>query len=593
MSTRNGTVRVCAAFCRDEHGGLAMITGLLVVPIFLMAGIALDYTRALSVRQQLQNAADAAALAAKGDPENAAAAAEQAAQAYANANIGPLNGATLAPASVVPTSDGYEVTLTASMPTSLSRAVGFETWDVQAVSESVRASNPLEIALVLDNTGSMAGHMDELKSGARDLVNAVFGSQSSSSRIKFAVVPYVGTVNIGNGATQRAWMDTNADAQWHGHGLEYWNIGYQPGCALGGGGGPIDPGIGEQGFLYDMAKRFAGLVQDLLGIGTARAASAADVPSPYIFTPDCWASNPAKLNMFDYFDRIPNTAWKGCVMARPDTRDLDVSDEAPNPGDPDTLFVPWFWPDTLDASAIAASGYGVDTKNDYLPDRLDLRDAMFPVFNDAWVGWGHWNMLKYNGTFASIDETGPDTLGPNKACPDPILPLSNTKSTVIDKIDSLSHWNGSGTNTAEGIAWGMRVLTPGAPFTQGSTDPKARRVLVLMTDGVNNIDPSSDTSLNSEWSTYGNLGQGRVLPPTYDGFRSHANTRMQRACEIAKSKNIDIYTVAFNVSDEATLALLRDCASQPPYAYSASTAQEMVEAFGAIGRSLTELRLSR
>ena len=592
---RPAFVRVLGRLCSDEAGGVAIIFGLMILPMFMLGSFALDYSRGMSVQQQLQGAADAAALAAKGSGADARAAAQAAAEAYAKTNVAKLNGATLRPVSVTDTADGVRVELAADLPTSVSNAFGIASLEIKAASESVSATGDMELALVLDNTGSMNGFMDELKQAAKDLVTAAFDASKTPGKVKVAVVPYVGTVNIGNGPQQMAWMDVNADNSWHGSGIEGISFGYEPGCVYApGGGGPVDPGAGTHGFLENAARKFASAAGAVLGITPARAASASDVPAPYVFWPDCWAANPFKLNMFDTFASIPNTSWKGCVMARTEWGDRDVSDEAPNPSEPDTLFVPWLWPDTIDASAIVASGDpALETVNDYLPDRLDLRDAQFPKFNDPWIGWAHWNWLKYRNVAATIDEDGPDTLGPNKACPDPLLPLTAVKALVENKIDDLTHWNGSGTNTAEGVAWGMRVLTPGAPFTEGSSDPATKKVMVLMTDGVNNIDPTNDSSILSHWSTFGYLGGGRVQPMSYDGFRQYANARMQKACQFAKEANIDIYTVAFNVTDEATLGLLRDCATKPPYAYSATTATELVEAFRDIGKSLTELRLSK
>lgn len=580
---------------REQTGSVGLLFALLAIPLTLFGGLAIDYTRGMSVKHQLQVAADAAALAAKGTGDNAEQAAREAAEAYVHANATRLNGATLGTVVVVNTGEGIRVDLTASMPTMIAGVVGYERFDVNVTSESTRATGDIEIALVLDNTGSMAGSMDDLKTGAKDLVAAIYGNASATSnKIKFAVVPYVGAVNIGNGVRQMDWMDVSADNPWHGHGIEGQSFGYEPGCTYTpGGGGSIDPGSGTHGWLEDAARKFASLAGGLIGIRPALAASASDVPSPYVFWPDCWAANPFKVNLFDYFARIPNAPWKGCVMARTEWSDYDVSDTPPDTSDPSSLFVPWFWPDTIDASAIAANDPTLDVVNDYLPDRLDLRDAQFPKFTDAWMGWGHQNFIKYRNVAGTIDETGPDTLGPNKACPDPIQPLVSNRATVEAKIDNLTHWNGSGTNTAEGMAWGMRVLTPAEPFDEGSADPATQKVLVLMTDGVNNIDPTNDSSLLSHYSTYGYLAHGRVQPMSYDGFRTYTNQRMQKACEFAKAENIQIYTVAFNVTDEATLTLLRDCATKPPYAYSASTASELVDAFRSIGTSLTELRLSR
>ncbi|MCB1520296.1 MAG: VWA domain-containing protein [Hyphomicrobiaceae bacterium] len=570
------------------------MTGLLVVPLFLVAGLAVDYTRAISVRQHLQAAADAAALAAKGSPDDASAAALSAANAYATANTSKLNGAVLGEVIVAPTSGGFEVSLTATLPTTLARAVGIDDWDVSTTSESVRASDNIEIALVLDNTGSMVNDMDDLRLGATDLVDAVFGGKTISDKVKIAIVPYVGAVNVGNGPHITPYMDLTGQNNWNGHGLSYRSFGYEPGCVFTPWGGPaIDPGFGQHGSLETDAGSFASLLQSIIGIAPASAATAADVPSPHVFGPDCWINNP-KINFFDLFQQMSNTTWKGCVMAREDWNDRDVSDEIPNPADPNSLFVPWFWPDTIDPDAVANSGDpSTESRNDYVRDRLDLRDAVAPKFNDAWVGWTHWDVLKYNNAVATIDESGPDTTGPNKSCPDPVLPLTNVKSAVTDKISQLTHWNDSGTNIAEGISWGMRVLTPAPPFTEGSADQKTKKVMVVMTDGINNVDPTNDTSILSDWSAWGYLANGRVTPPTYDGFRAYVNQRMVRACEIAKSKNIEIYTVTFGAADATTRQLLQDCASRPPYAYSASSAQDMVAAFRSIGQSLTELRLSK
>jgi len=274
-------------------------------------------------------------------------------------------------------------------------------------------------------------------------------------------------------------------------------------------------------------------------------------------------------------------------MAR--TEPYDVDDTPPSIGDANTLFVPWFWPDQPDAASLVTQGLPFLSPNDYLPDRLDLTPAKF---RDYWYGFGHWTILKYNNANAVIDESGPDTLGPNKACPDPILPLSNTKSDVLAAIDQMTHWNGSGTNTAEGLAWGWRVLSPEPPFTEGAPYGKIRKILVLMTDGVNNIDVSPDPETYSDFSAYGYLRSGRLPVQTFDAARDHMDQRMELVCQNAKAKGVIIYTVAFGVSDATTLAKLEACATKPPYFYEAGTANELIGAFNSIGQSLTELRLA-
>ena len=593
--------RPVSRFARDERGNVAVLFGFAVVAVFGIGGMALDYGRASAVRADLQSAADSAVLAAKGNGPDEAAVVRARAEAFVAANAQRLHGVTLSDVEASPTSDGYRVRLAADVPTTIARVLGVETIPVTVTSEARSATEDLEIALVLDNTGSMSGFMDDLKDGARDLVNQVFANAGASSAVRMAVVPYAGGVNIGNGARQMAWMDVNGDAQHHGGSYEWFYFGYEPGCSYTPGSPPPSPGSGTYGWLADPIGKLAGLARELLGIAPAAAAVAGDVPAPFNFADPCWIAAPSKVNHFDLFAMIPNAPWKGCVEARAEP--YDVTDEPPSAGDPDTLFVPWFWKDEPDNATLAAQGVTWTSSNDYLPDRLDLRDNLpdhngnVPGrFTDPWVGWGFNNVLKYTGADGiGIDESGPDTKGPNKACPDPILPLSADRDEVVATIDSLSHWNGSGTNTAEGVAWGWRVLSPSEPFDEGAAYGEARKVMVLMTDGVNNVDPAPHDSM-SDYSAYGFLqqwGASRVAEQTYEGFKEHADQRMSEVCTNAKAAGVTIYTVAFNVSNQTTLDLLSNCASQPPYAYTADTADELIEAFRLIAGSLSELRLSR
>ncbi|PPD29663.1 MAG: hypothetical protein CTY20_05640 [Hyphomicrobium sp.] len=584
-----GATVVLSRFSRCGRGGMSILFAILLVPLFGAIGVAVDFGRGIAVRSSLQLAVDNAVLASRSGGEKNEDAIKARTEAFFQQNLRSLHGATIEDIKVSLDSNNVELRVKAQLPASFSVVLGKEFFEINVKSKAGAAAEDVEIALVLDNTGSMRNYMDDLKKGANDLVEAVYKGSSSKSKLKMAVVPYVGAVNIGNGRTQMAWMDVNGDSAWHGRYLEDYWFGYQSGCntGSGGGGGGSGPGTGTTGSLMERVPTFASIGRWILGIGTANAASAADVPSPFHFIDPCWIANPNKINMFDLFARVPNASWKGCVMAR--AGDHDVLDTPPSAGDVNTLFVPWFWPDQPDAAEIAADGWNFLSANDYLADRPDL---VPPAFDDSWNGWMHWSILKYNNSNAVIDEVGPDTTGPNKSCPDPILPLTDVKSDVLQAIDRMVHWNGSGTNVAEGLAWGWRVLSPEPPFTEGAQYGKIRKVLVLMTDGVNNIDPTPDGAIHSDYSAYGYLFAGIVPTPTFDGFKQHADNRMELVCNNAKNAGITIYTVAFGIVDGPTLAKLEACASKPPYAYAPGTETELIEAFNAIGASLTELRLT-
>lgn len=582
-------------FFNDRSGQVVILFGLMLIPIVGAAALAVDYSRGLAVRDQIQSAADAAALAAKNDPALSPAEAKEKAESYFAENAKKLYGGELKDLHVTVTKEEVEVTAKVRLDTTLGALLGESYQDIVVRSKAVASTDDLELALVLDNTGSMQADMDDLRTGAKDLVATLFDSAGSSAKMKMSVVPYVGGVNIGNDPAHMAWMDVTAESRHHGEPLEWKYIGYEPGCVYApGGGGGTDPGPGVHGSLWEKLPAFASMVGELFGFSKAQAATAADVPSPYNFSPDCWIASPSELNNFDLFAQIPNTEWKGCVEARAEP--FDVSDDPPDAGDPNTLFVPWFWPDEVDNAALAAAGYSLTMANDYLPDRLDLRDAAAPKFSDAWVGWGQANVFKYNGSNGVIDEVGPDTSGPNRSCPDPILPLTDKRGDIEAKIDGLMHWNGSGTNIAEGLVWGWRVLSPSVPFDEGADYGKATKVIVLMTDGVNNVDPNPEFDYLSEYSAYGYLqqwGTNRIAAKTYAGFRSYADERLAQTCSNAKAAGIQIYTVAFGITDAATLQLLEDCATAPPYAYTASTSSDLIAAFQKVAQKLSKLRLAK
>jgi Flp pilus assembly protein TadG len=572
--------RACAS------GNIAILFGVMLIPVLGAAGVAIDYGRALSVQTVLQSSVDAAVLASRSGGSLEEDAIEAKAAAYFAANAQKLRGAIIKDIDVVLNDNVISMEVKAELPVSIASILGKDHFDIRVKSKAAAKAEDIEIALVLDNTGSMRDYMDDLKKGAKDLVEAVYMGASTSSKLKIAVVPYVGGVNIGNGNTQMAWMDIAGESDRNGIGLSWNSFGYEPGCYTGpGGGAGPGPGTGTTGSLFDLLPTFADAAKALLGISSAHAASAADVPAPFVFLSPCWIGNP-KVNAFGLLGKIPNASWKGCVLARPEPYDVD--DTPPNPGVPNTMFAPWFWPDENDQARVNAEGYSFQSHNDYL---LDGQSLTPPTFQDTWIGWSHWSILKYNNVNATIDEVGPDTLGPNKSCPDPILPLTTTKSDVIAAIDRMVHWNGSGTNVAEGLAWGWRVLSPEAPFTEGAPYGKMRKVIVLMTDGVNNIDPTDDGAIYSDYSAYGRIYDGVIQPPTFNQFKKHVDDRLVQVCQNAKNEGITIYTVAFGIVDQPTLGKLEQCATKPPYAYAPGTEQQLIDAFNSIGSSLSELHL--
>jgi Flp pilus assembly protein TadG len=172
----------------------------------------------------------------------------------------------------------------------------------------------------------------------------------------------------------------------------------------------------------------------------------------------------------------------------------------------------------------------------------------------------------------------------SQTCLNPIVPLTTNKTTLTSAIDGLIINSGSykpSTYIPDGMVWGVNLLSPAAPFAEGAAYDTAnklpRKALVLMTDGANTRTFNSDGSHTNASSTT------QV---------TKANTDTSKVCAEAKAKKIEVFTVAFAVTDAAAKTMLQGCATDAEHYYDATNAAALAAAFQAIGQSLTSLRLS-
>jgi Flp pilus assembly protein TadG len=200
------------SFGGNEDGVVAVIFALVFSAVFLMAAIAIDYGRTEAELVRVQNAVDSAALAAShrlGMPDQDVSGHEKA-SAFFKANISKHpNIGTLT--STVLDADNGEVYAKAkgNMLTSLLRAVGIHNIDFKVNSNVRRGKGTVEVALVLDNSGSMAGtYIADLRTAAENLVNVVYTGFEGTDKVKIGVVPFAASVNVGSAHADATWMDT-------------------------------------------------------------------------------------------------------------------------------------------------------------------------------------------------------------------------------------------------------------------------------------------------------------------------------------------------------------------------------------------------
>lgn len=180
----------------------------------------------------------------------------------------------------------------------------------------------------------------------------------------------------------------------------------------------------------------------------------------------------------------------------------------------------------------------------------------------------------------------PGFLGTSQRCLNPIVPLTSDKTVLTAAIDSLIINIGGykpSTYIPGGLIWGVNVLSPTAPFSEGKAYDTAnkmpRKALVLMTDGANTM--------------YFRASDGTHQNATNSGHVTTTNNDTSKICEYAKSKKIEVFTVAFAVTDVAAKTMLQGCASSSGHYYDATDSAALTAAFQSIGQSLTSLRLSQ
>ncbi|GBD41952.1 hypothetical protein HRbin39_01339 [bacterium HR39] len=210
-----GVVTLIRRFGRDPRGAVAPLVALALIPLALAAGLAIDAGRALLVRAELARAADSAALAAGArggdDPSSLV-------LRFIEADFAAGGDVRLDEVRALARPDGrIGVLVRARVATTLMRLVGVDEVPVSARTVVARATRPLEVALVLDVTGSMGccGKIEALRRAASDLVDILFEGRGVSDIVRIGIVPFNARVNIG--IDHRDWLlPRDRSGPWNG-----------------------------------------------------------------------------------------------------------------------------------------------------------------------------------------------------------------------------------------------------------------------------------------------------------------------------------------------------------------------------------------
>ena len=505
-------------FAASERGNFATLLAV-ATPVFLLSmGFAIDLTTLITARSHMQAALDSAVLAAS-RLDDTTHSRDAMFHAYLAANLAGVE-VIEKPIGKLDVEQGINfirtsATLAADVKLTLMRGSdSLRRLNVKA--SAYEASNEIEVALVLDNTGSMgATNMAALRTAATDLVNILGSAKSANRKIKAALVPFVAQVNIKGDGYSDTWIDKHGNAPLNGANFE-------------------KKGTGNHNHL-DLYRQ--------LGV-----------------------------------------EWKGCVEARPAPHNLD--DTAPNAAVPETLFVPSFAPDNP-GPAGKSPNLGTNWNNSYLADTFGAADKAKTREVARYLS---------TATVRFIEDKAPRSTGPNYACATPITPLTEDFTKLKTSISAMTYWEGGGTNVSEGLAWGMRVLSPDEPYTQGRPfkHPSVSKVVVVFTDGENTVFGASNESYNtSDYGAYSFLDSGRFGTTNRGNALTNVNTWTKSMCTSLKNQGVQIFAVLLGADTAANRTLYSACVSNPANYYPTKDVTQLKSAFQQIGNAITKLSLTQ
>ena len=203
-----------ASFFRDIRANFAPIFGLALVPIMGFIGTAVDYSRGNALKVAMQAALDSTGLMLSKDatgltPEQMKAKAT--AHFMALFNQPEARDIDLTAVLSTPQAGSFKLDISAKakLDARFLRVFGQNHFEVGSATQVVWGIKRLELALALDNTGSMSSNskMTELKKAAKSLLDILKLAAKKEGDVKVSIVPFDTTVKIGKSHKDADWLD--------------------------------------------------------------------------------------------------------------------------------------------------------------------------------------------------------------------------------------------------------------------------------------------------------------------------------------------------------------------------------------------------
>ena len=620
--------RARAFFARlggQTRGNVAMIFALSVPALLLMTMGGVDIHRASTVRLSLQDALDAAALAAARSPYTENDDIQRVGMTALLANMAAYPNVAVPSATFELNEDNIVIaraqvvidTVVAGLVLPPYGQFFDKTLEVGVGSEVNRSSKDVEVALVLDITGSMSGsRITSLKSAAVDLVDTVVQDQQSPYYSRMSVIPYSMGVNLGSyaaGARGNLTGSTNiTDAVWaDGSGKSISGVTRSnPGeiTASGHGFSTGDfvwiNGVRGMTQINNRAYRVVRISSSkfslqyqsggnwyTLSTSSGFSSYSSDGTATKCLRSDCSVIvTAANHGLQDgdgvYIDDVRGMTGlneKGFIVTRLSSSAYSINQNGAGWGTYSSGGRSWCGEDgcqwrvfinmsnaikVLPASSCVSERAGAQAYTDASP-------------SSARVG------RNYPAASGYTNSVNP--------CPDAtIRPLSANKSSLKSMINGMEI--GGSTAGQIGAAWGWYTVSPNfnalwPSNTAGAYDPQTLlKAVILMTDGEFNT-PYFQGVIARDAGSGSGAGTDHINQNSTNGDPFAQTLRL---CNAMKAQGIIVYTVGFQVSSGGNAArVMRDCATGPTFAFLPASNADLSDAFRAIGRDITRLRISR
>jgi uncharacterized protein YegL len=203
--------RFCKSFWNNCRGNVAPMVGIAIIPLLGAVGTAVDYTKANAARTAFQVSLDSTALMLS---KNAAMLSSTDLQAAATSTFNALftrpDVKNVEVTATYSSTVGSKIVLdgSATINTNFLGVLGIDEINITATATSVWGNTRLRVALVLDNTGSMASSdkMTALKTASQNLLSQLKAAAMNAEDVYVSIIPFNKDVNIGASNYSQSWL---------------------------------------------------------------------------------------------------------------------------------------------------------------------------------------------------------------------------------------------------------------------------------------------------------------------------------------------------------------------------------------------------